>query len=332
MNRIAVSIALAIVFLVFLTASLAVDAAGPQKESPAKCSRYSLPQAVAGNPFYFADELVPVQRPDVYSRILFQTNFLLLDARSVLTDWLSEKSKYAWLFEELLAKEGIPKDFVWLAPIMAGASLKSQTRQTGLGWWSLEKTCNSTDGVEMSEDTWHDDRLDLELATRCFAAKIKQIRHDLGDAGWLMTAAAYMSGQSTVQDLMRRWNTREFWDLPLPDPAEELVVRWIALKIIAANRGYFGLNFRDASPLVFDQVTGLAFNKDLPVAEVARMVGLPSREILELNPKVKPSSGVFPAQIKGKAQIHSIAVPKGKGAILLEKLKAGGYVSEAPKP
>lgn len=331
MNKIAVYIALAVVLVVFLTTGVVADAAGPQKEPSVRCSRYSLPQAVTANPFHFADELVPIQRPDVRSRILFQTNFLLLDARSVLTDWLSEKSKYAWLFEELLAKEGIPKDFVWLAPIMAGASLKSQTRQTGLGWWSLEKTCASSDGVEMSEDSWHDDRLDLELATRCFASRMKQIRHDLGDAGWLMTAAAYISGQSTVQDLMRRWNTKEFWDLPLPDPAEELVVRWIALRIIAANRGHFGLNFRDSPPLVFDQVTGLVFNKDLPVAEVARMVGLPSREILELNPKVKPSSGVFPAQIKGKTLIHSIAVPKGKGAILLEKLKAGGYVSGAPK-
>ncbi len=76
---------------------------------------------------------------------------------------------------------------------------------------------------------------------------------------------------------------------------------------------------------MFDQVTGISLTKDLPVAEISRMVEIPSREILELNPKLKPSSGVFPAQVKGKTQIHSISVPKGKGSILLEKLKADGY-------
>lgn len=322
---------LSVAVFAFATLDTNAVAAGPRKEPSAICARYSLPQVLTERPLHFAGELVPLRRPDVQSRILFQVNFLLLDARSVLTDWLSEKSKYSWLLEELLVKEGIPKDFVWLAPILSGASLKSQSRQAGAGWWSLEKNCDPADGIEMSEDAWHDDRLDLELSTRCFAAKIKQIRKDLGDVSWLMAAAAYIAGPNAVQDLMKRWNTKDFWDIPLPDAAEELVVRWIALKIIFSHRDHFGLKFGESTPLVFDQVSGLTLNKDLPVAEIARMVGVPSREILEMNPKVKPSSGVFPAQVKGKAQVHSIAVPKGKGAVLLQKLRTDGYVSEAPK-
>ncbi|MBI5251919.1 MAG: hypothetical protein HY912_20700 [Desulfomonile tiedjei] len=306
-------------------------AAGPIKESPATCSRFPLPEAVSEKPFYFCGELVPIRRNDVHSRILYQTNFLLLDARSVLTDWISDKSKHVWLLEELLVKEGIPKDFVWLAPILSGANLKSQSRQAGVGWWSLEKSCDPADGMDMSDDTWHDDRLDLDLATRCFSAKIKRIRKELGDASWLMTAAAYMSGQNTVQDLMRRWNTGDFWDLPLPDVAEDLTVRCIALKIIYSNRDYFGLKFKSAPPFTCDLVADVALTKDLPVAEVARMVGIPSRVVLELNPKLKPSSGLFPAQVKGKAHVHSIAVPKGKGSVLLEKLKMDGYVMQSPK-
>ncbi len=213
-----VLIALLIVFSGLCSSGIA---AGPRKEAPAVCSRYSLPNTVSEKSFQFAGELIPVRRPDVNSRISFQINFLLLDARSVLTDWLSEKSKHYWLLEDILAKEGIPKDFVWLAPILAGANLKSQSRQAGVGWWSLEKNCDSSEGMEMSDDSWHDDRLDLELSTRCFATRIKQIRKDLGDVNWLMAAAAYISGQNAVQDLMRRWNTKDFWDIPLPDASEE---------------------------------------------------------------------------------------------------------------
>jgi hypothetical protein len=117
----------------------------------------------------------------------------------------------------------------------------------------------------------------------------------------------------------------------MPEMAEELVVRWIALKIIYSDREHFGLKFKEPAPWVFDQVSGIALSKDLLVADIARMVGIPSREVLELNPKIKPSAGVLPAQVKGKTLFHSIAVPKGKGSVLLEKLKANGYLLERPK-
>jgi membrane-bound lytic murein transglycosylase D len=330
------SAAVGVVVVVLLIAAFVVEqsnafAAGPRKEAPATCSRYSLPKSVVETSYQFAGENVPIQRPDVRSRILFQVNFLLMDARSVLTDWLSEKTRYVWLLEELIAKEGVPKDFVWLAPILAGTNLKSQGRQAGAGWWALENNCDSTDGMEMADDSWHDDRLDLELATRCFATRIKQIRKNLGDVNWLMAASAYISGESTVQDSMKRWNSKAFWDIPLPETTEELVVRWIALKIISGHREHFGLKFKESAPLAFDQVSGITLSKDLQVADVGHMVGIASRQVLELNPKIKTTSGVFPSQFKGKTLIHSIAVPKGKGSILLEKLKSGGYVSEQPK-
>ena len=63
---------------------LSPNAAGPTKEARTNCSRYSLPSSLLNKPFYFAGELIPIQRPDVKSRISYQVNFLMLDARSVL--------------------------------------------------------------------------------------------------------------------------------------------------------------------------------------------------------------------------------------------------------
>jgi len=307
-------------------------ASGPTKESKPNCSRYSLPSSLLKKPFHFAGELVPIQRPDVQSRILQQINFLLLDARGVLTGWLSERSRYAWIFDEVLRKEGVPDEFVLFAPILSALTLKASSRSAMAGWWALEKPCADSDGVEMLEDSWHDDRMDLELSTRCFAARLKNARKELGGGSWLMTAAAYITSTKTIQELRKSWATDQFWDMPLPETAEDLVVRWIALWIINGHREVYGLKFKGAPPFTFDQVTGLVLNKDLTVAEIAHMTGVPPREILELNPRIKAAAPVLPATSRGKSLSHTIAAPKGKGWVLVDKLKKGGYVAESPKP
>lgn len=308
------------------------NAVGPTKEARTNCSRYSLPSSLLNKPFNFAGELIPIHRRDVQSRILYQVNFLMLDARSVLTDWLSEKSRYAWIFDEVLRKEGVPDEFVLFAPVLSALSLKAASRSPVVGWWALAKPCAASDGVELLEDAWHDDRMDLELSTRCFAARLKDAKKQLGGASWLMTAAAYVTSTKTILELRQRWNADQYWDLPLPENAEDLVVRWIALWIINSHRDFYGLKFKDAPPFTFDQVTGLVLNKDLSVAEIAHMTGVPPREILELNPKIKVSAPVLPATVRGKSLTHTIAAPKGKGLILVDKLKKGGYVAESPKP
>jgi hypothetical protein len=307
-------------------------AAGPVKEAPEKCSRYSLPESVVKKPFYFAGELIPIQRPDVHARILAQVNFLLLDARSVLTEWLVEKGKYSWLFHETFAKEGVPPDFALLAPILSRTPLKSAYRSAGAGWWALDKACTNSEGVEMTEDSWHDDRMDLELSTRCFAARMKKTRTDLGSSGWITAVAAYITSVKTIDDYRKRWNTDQYWDLPLPDLAEELVARWIALGIINSHREAFGLRFKDAAPFTFDQINNVALTKDLPVAEMARLTSVSARKIMELNPKIRASSPVLPATVNGKSALHTVAAPKGKGELLLHGLQKEGYVTGDKKP
>jgi hypothetical protein len=294
------------------------------------CIRYELPQAVLDKPFYFAGELVPIQRIDVRNRIREQVNFLLLDARGVLTDWLTERTRHVWIFDEIFEKEGVPKEFTLFSPVIAGLA-RSGSRTSPTGWWALDKPCSGSEGVDMSEDAWRDDRYDFELATRCFATRIKRIRSELQDSGWLMSAAAYVTSVKAMQDLMQQWNTRSYWDLPLPDPAGDLVVRWIAFGIISTHRQSFDLRLKEVPPLVFDQITSLTFAKDLSVAQLADMAGVSSREILQMNPKLKPGAGTFPAKDNGKAIVHAIAVPKGKGWMVVNKLKEGGYVTSSGK-
>lgn len=308
-----------------------VDASGPKKEGTQASSRYDIPAAVLQGEFTFAGEVIPLQRADVQARVRFQLNFLVLDARSVLTTWLMDQTRYAWIFEDVFKQEGVPLDFIPFASVLSGLNSGQSNRMAGVGWWALESVCDSAEGVVLTEDSWHDDRMDLELSTRCFAGRIKRIKKELGTKSWLTAAAAYLTSVKTIGELVASWKTDKYWDLPLPENADTLIPRWIALDIIRAHSALFGLHIKAADPLVFDQVSGLVLAKDLPISEIAIITGAPPRSILELNPKVRPSSGKFPATFGGKALSHTLAAPKGAGWSLVNKLKANGYLVERPK-
>jgi len=312
-------------------AGIACHAAEPTS-APAKLQpRYTIPASILEKPFVFAGEKVPLNSPKVKSRVEAQLNLLLMDARSVLTSWLSERGRHLWIFEEVFQKEGIPKDFSLLSPVIAGLTSRSSGRAAGAGWWVLEKPCTAAEGVEMAADAWHDDRLDIDLATRCFAVRIKAVKQELKTGSWLMAAAAYLTSVKQVQDLCNKWNTSTYWDLPFPETAEVLIPRWMAFSIIAADPEAFGLSFKGQTPLSYDHVSGLVLSKDLPVAEIAAMTGEPPREIMRLNPKIKPAQPKLPAMVDGKRVAHTLALPKGKGNVLVDKLSAGGYLAEKEK-
>jgi len=322
---------LSLLLLMFWAVCSPVDATGPRKEAAQSCSRYDIPEVVLHGTFTFAGEVIPFQVAHVRARVRLQINFLLLDARSVLTGWLMEQTRYAWIFEEEFKREQVPLDFITFAPVLSGLNAGQSTRMQGVGWWALDTVCNSSDGVILTEDSWHDDRMDLELSTRCFALRLKRIKQELGTASWLTAAAAYVTSVKAIREVVTSWKTDKYWDLPLPDNAETLIPRWIALEIIRAHPAEYGLKIRESPPLTFDQVSGLLLAKDLPISEIAVMTGAPPRSILELNPRVKASSGKFPATVGGKALPHKLAAPKGTGWTLVNKLKANGYLVEKPK-
>jgi hypothetical protein len=290
------------------------------------CPHFSIPPSVVTGGFDLGGEKVPISRSDVKERIEFQINFLLLDARSVLAEWLNERRKYAWIFEEIFSKEGIPKDFAWLSPILAGMSRSSNSRVSPVGVWALDRPCGPSEAVEMSADSWRDDRLDIHLATRCFSGRIKSINTEVG-AGWLMASVAYSQSTKTVKDLIEKWNSSNVWDIPLPDNSDDMLPRWAAFKIIGTHRSFYGLKSGEPAPLIYDNLTSIELTKDLSVGDIAKFVKVTPRLILELNPKIKPNSGIFPARDNGRQLSHSIAVPSGSGHLLLKKLEESGFLA-----
>jgi len=303
-----------------------VGAADAQRSpQPSVTFRLTIPEDVLEKPFSFAGEIVPFQRSDVRYRVATEIDFLLMDARSVLIGWLMSRQFPVQIVQPILAKEGVPAEFSLFYPVLAGLA-RNEQKPSPAGIWQISKPCDKTEGIEMGEDSWHDDRMDFELATRCFAARIKSLRGQIRGESWIMAAAAYVTSASTVSEAQGKWDSNSFWDVPLPLHAEHLICRWIALAIIYSHQKYYQINIPQQPPLLLDKVTGLELSRDLSVAEIAFMLGIPAREVLSLNTKLKHSLGMFPALSGSKKLNHTIYVPKGKGAMLVKKLQESGHV------
>lgn len=318
--------------LTFLVTFLTDPYCGAAAESKHKSQvsiRYSLPAEILEKPYLFAGERIPLDRSDVRYRITAQVNFLLLDARSVLIEWLIQHDTRGWLLRELLGKAGVPNEFVLFAPVLP-AMTKINQKVSYSGVWFLDRPCNKQEGVEMEDDAWRDDRMDLQLATRCFASRIKSFRSQIKGESWLLAAAAYVSTLTTIQDAQLKWDSTSFWDIPLSMTTEQIINRWIALNIINAHRRFYGIQIPAQDPLVFEQLVGIKLTRDLSIAQISQLLGLPAREVLVINPKIKPTNPIFVAKVGNRIVTHTIQVPKGKGAFLMEKLRSAGYLLETP--
>jgi|GEM_PF-624514 len=305
------------------------DAAERDPESRIQV-RYALPPDILKKPYSFAGETIPLERSDVRYRITAQVNFLLLDARSVLIEWLIQYDTRGWLLRELLAKAGAPSEFVLFASVLPGMT-KTNKKVSYSGLWFLDKPCGKHEGLEMEDDSWHDDRMDIQLATRCFASRIKSLRSQIKGQNWLLAAAAYTTSASTINDAQLKWDASCFWDVPLPPTTEQLISRWIALTIINAHRQFYGIRIPRQAPLVFEQIVGIRLTCDLTIAKIAQLLGIPAREVLASNPKIKPTHPTFPAKVGALVLTHTIQVPKGKGSSLMEKLRSSGYILESQR-
>ncbi len=295
---------------------------GPRSQGQTHLVRFDLPPEL-GKEYDFLGQKLRLDRPDLRSRLISQVNFLLYDARSVLTEWLLEKTRSNWILRETFSKNGVPEDFIWLAPVMAGAARSSKPQ--GVGAWLLDKPCSAIEGVEMRDNSFMDDRLDIQLSTKCFAHRISSLHNDY-NFNWFMATVAYLLSPKTTTEIIDKYGTSNPWDIPLPKNIEDMLDRWIALKIIYTNRQYYGLEFKDPAPFIFDQLSDVRLSKDLPVAEIAKILSVSPRLILEINPKIKTTPGIFPAKADGKQLTHTIAAPSGKGVLLLKKLEELGYV------
>ncbi len=185
----------------------------------------------------FAGEPAPLELPDIHERLdrellvntYWQSNGLLLIKRA---------HKYFPMIEPILAEEGVPDDFKYLAVIESGLT-QAVSPARAVGFWQILEGTARDYGLEVNGNV--DERYHIEKSTRAACKYLKKAKEKFGT--WTLAAAAYNAGNRGVQRQLDRQKVDDYYDLLLGEETGRYVFRILALKEILTNPQKYGFNF-----------------------------------------------------------------------------------------
>jgi hypothetical protein len=209
----------------------------------------------------FAGEIVPQSDPEIMERVdreflvntYWQSNALLLMKRA---------HKYFPIIEPILAKNGIPDDFKYLA--VAESGLTNVVSPAGAtGFWQIMSETGREYGLEVNSNV--DERYHLQKSTEVACTYLKKWKERYGS--WALTAAAYNAGPGAINKYMGIQQVNNYWDLLLGDETGRYVFRIMAIKEILANPEKYGFHVEKED--MYQAVPSFSVEVDKPVSDFA---------------------------------------------------------------
>jgi membrane-bound lytic murein transglycosylase D len=184
----------------------------------------------------FAGESVPLHQPDIKERVdreflvntYWQSNGILLIKRA---------QKYFPIIEPILAENGVPDDFKYLAVIESG--LQNVSSPAGArGFWQIMTGTGRELGLEVNDNV--DERYHIKMATKAACDYLKESKIKFGT--WTLAGAAYNAGNGGINKQLEAQGVASYYDLLLGEETGRYVFRILAIKEILKNPKNFGFN------------------------------------------------------------------------------------------
>ena len=246
-------------------------------------SFFELPQQIKSvnlnKPFDFAGEPMPVNE-DTRERL---DRELSVNAYWQSTTLLHLKlaNKYLPVVERILAENGIPDDFKYLA--IAESGLRNVTSSASAkGYWQFMKPAATEMGLEISEDV--DERLHIEKSSKAACNYINQLHRRFGN--WTNVAGAYNVGPTAFARTLEEQKESNYYDVNINDETSRYLFRIIAIKEIVKNPHDFGYFVDDTEKYNLNSnLKTISITTSIPsLADFAHQQGITYRILKFYNP------------------------------------------------
>lgn len=200
--------------------------------------------------------------------------------------WLTRSARYIPMMKEVLRKEGLPEDLVYVAMIESGFTLHARSVANAVGPWQFMSATGRRYSLRI--DQWIDERKDPVKATVAAAMYLKDLS-GMFNGDWYLAAAGYNAGENKIFRAIDKYNTSDFWELTkgsyLKRETKEYVPKLLAAAIVAKDPARYGFAEAVAVPQIEYDTVVLPGRTDL--ALVARLTGTTYESIRELNPALR---------------------------------------------
>ena len=217
---------------------------------------------------------------------------------------------YFPLFEEALAKYGLPMELKYLPIIESALNPGANSSASAVGLWQFMYPTAKMYKLEVS--TFVDERRDPVKATDAAVRYLRDLYNIYND--WHLVIAAYNCGPGNVNKAIKRsGNAKDYWKIYYKLPKE---TRGYVPAFIAAN---YVMNFYQSHnifpqspdfPIITDTIM---VNDYLHFNQIAEVIGVSVEQIRILNPQYRRD--IIPAS---KAKAYSLVLPQDEISAYLE--------------
>ena len=159
--------------------------------------------------------------------------------------YLARSTRYEALMKKVLRDNKLPEDLFYIALIESGFTSNARSTASAVGYWQFIRGTGKRYKLDINKMI--DERRDPVLATQAAAEYFKDL-YKIFDS-WYLSMAAYNVGEGRVLRAVKKYKTRDFWQLSknkhaLPKETDNYVPKYIAAKLIAKNPDKYGIFVR----------------------------------------------------------------------------------------
>jgi membrane-bound lytic murein transglycosylase D len=210
-------------------------------------------------------------------------NYFTVRDREYTKMVMRRKNLYFPLFEQYLAKYGLPDELKYLSIIESGLNPRAVSRARAVGLWQFMSATGRYYGL--SNDRYIDERMDPEKATDAACRYLRDLYSMFHD--WELALAAYNTGPGNVKKAIRRSGYKNtFWEIypQLPRETRAYVPQFVAM--------IYTMNYLDEHNFYADGeemlvvADTLQVNKFLHFETFASLTGTCLEDLQKLNPSI----------------------------------------------
>jgi len=220
------------------------------------------------------------------SKVNYFINYFQTKGRNSFARWISRSERYIPMMKEILRKEGMPEDLVYLAMIESGFTPHAISVASAVGPWQFMSGTGKR--YDLRIDDWIDERRDPIKSTVAAALYLKEL-YALFNNDWYLAAAGYNAGENKILRAINMYDTRDFWEISkgsyLKRETKDYVPKMLAAAIIAKEPAKYG--FADVAYLPAMDLDTVEIPSRTDLELIARLTDVPYQTLKELNPELR---------------------------------------------
>ncbi|WP_437890054.1 murein transglycosylase D [Phytobacter sp. V91] len=242
--------------------------------------------------------------------------------KSYLHDVTLRAEPYMYWIAGQVKKRNMPMELVLLPIVESAFDPHATSGRNAAGIWQIIPSTGRNYGLKQTRN--YDARRDVVASTTA-ALDMMQRLNRMFDGDWLLTVAAYNSGEGRVMKAMKankaRGKPTDFWSLSLPQETKIYVPKMLALSDILKNSKQYGVKLPTS-----DESRALArvrLSSPVGVDQLADMAGISVSKLKTFNAGVKGST-------LGASGPQYVMVPQKHADQLRESLASGEIAAVQP--